>query len=168
MIQVDIAALEVLADRLMRCASQTEETVCRLRHVSAEMQEDVELAVYEPSGAALESVVWAVEALGRADDTLQSLKNVVASLGERYRALEQEHKNALGRMLTVMDTATVGYQAAMQSDTIPQVGHDEELAAHNAAEQLVADSAEELRVANVAAIRQAAQAEYGVQDVRDL
>ncbi len=168
MIRVDMAELEKLSILLTRNASQAEETLCRLRHVSAEMQEDLELALYEPTGAALEAVALAVETLTRCNDTLQSLKGTIALAGERYRELEQQHKNALNRMIVTMNTAATEYQAAMATTVVPQAEHSDAQLASEAVEALVADSAESLQAANVAAIRDTAQHLYPVQDVQEL
>ena len=168
MIKVDIAELEKLTDILIRLASDSDEVMSRLRRVSNEMHEDIELETYPQSAVALEAVSVALDALNRGNDTLQSLKSAILPVADMYRENEQKNKDALSRMVAIMDSVCVEYNAAIVSDHIAHIEHTDSIVSQSKVQQMVADSVEEMQVTNIAAVSKTIREEYEVSDVADL
>ena len=168
MIKVDIAEIEKLTDILVKLASDSDEALSRLRQVSNEMYNDVELPTYPQSSVALEAVSTAIDALNRANDTVQSLKNTVLPIASIYQENEQKNRNALNRISALMDNASTGFNAAIVSNGIAHVEHTDSIISQGKVQQLVADSVEEMKVANIAAISKTVSEEYEVNKIKDL
>lgn len=167
MIQVNIPELEGLAQQLTYAASDSFDALCRLRVISDEMHNDLELLTYPQAGVALEAICVASDALQRGDDTLQSLKNTVQAVIDSYEESERRFSDALARMSAQMDRAQVGCNAALVSDNVAYTAHDEP-PAQLGVRRLVADSVEEMQIANIAAVTKAVKEEYGVSRVEPL
>lgn len=167
MIKVNIAEIEKITDILVKAASGSDEALSRLRHVSAEMHNDLELPLYTQTDILLEAISTATEALNRGNDTLQSLKNTVLPIANVYRETEQKNKNELSRMLTTMESISVGYNAAITSENIPSIEHTDAIVLQNKVQQLVADSYEEMQVTNIASLTKTVSEEYEVKIVED-
>ena len=168
MIRADIAELEQLTDLLVRIASDADDVLSRLRQISSEMHEDIELAAYPQSLFALEAVSGAVDALNRGNDTMQSLKNVMLPAADAYRENEQRNIDALSRMTVRMDTVGTGYQAAIVSNGCAHVEHCSGAAAQEKVQQLVADSVEQMQVTNIAAVTRTVREEYRIAEIKEL
>jgi len=168
MIRVDIAEIEKLTDILIKIASDSEEVLNRLRQLSNEMLNDIELPNYPQSAIALEAVSGAIDALNRGNDTLQSLKNIMLPIASNYQETEQRNKDALNRILTLMNSIGISYNAAISSDNIAHVEHTDNIALQGEVQQLVADSVEEMKIANIAAITKTVNEEYEITAVEDL
>ena len=168
MIKVDLSEIELLSDLLVRTASDTEEALGKLRQVSREMQEDVELSTYLQAPMALESISGAIAALNRGNDTLQSLKNVLLSVEDTYQETEKKAKNALNRMTVSMDAAGVGYNCAMAPEGIKPPEQSDEITAQEDLQQLVSDNVQQLQAINIAAITKVVTDEYEVSSVAEL
>lgn len=167
MIRVDIAEIEKLTDVLARVASDTDEVLNRLRQISNEMYNDVELPTYPQSAIALEAVSGAVDALNRGNDTLQSLRSAVLPIASTYQETEKKNRDALSRMYAMMDSMGTSYNAAIISDSIVHVEHTDDVAIQGDVQRLVADSVEEMQVANIAAVTKAVKEEYDILKVED-
>ncbi len=167
MIKVNIAEIEKLTDILVKAASSSDEALSRLRRVSTEMHDDLELPLYAQADILLEAVSMAIDALNRGNDTLQSLKNTVLPIANVYRETEQKNKNELSRMLTSMESISVGYNAAITSESIPSIEHADAIVSQNKVQQLVADSYEEMQVANIASLTKTVSEEYEVKKIED-
>lgn len=168
MIKVDFAEIEQITDILVKMASDSDEVFNRLRHISMEMQEDLELAAYPQSGVALEAVSVAIDALNRGNDTLQSLRSAMLPVATTYQENEQKVKDALSRMTVQMDKVCVGYSAAIASDSITHVEHSDAVVSQSKLQQLVAESVEEMQVTNIAAVTKVVREEYEISGVEDL
>lgn len=168
MIRVDIAEIEKLTDILVKIASDSDEVLSRLRQVSNEMLNDVELSSYPQSAIALEAISGALDALNRGNDTLQSLKNTMLPIASIYQENEQKNKDALNRMAALMGSMSVGYNAAIVSDNIAHVEHSDSLTSQSKVQQLVADSVEEMQVTNIAAVTKTVREEYEISSVEEL
>lgn len=168
MIRVDIAEIEILTDLLVKMASDTEEALSKLRQISNEMHNDVELPSYPQTPVTLETVSVAIDSLNRGNDTLQTLKNAMLPVATTYQENEQKSKNALARMTAIMDTAAVGFSAAVSPSGITPVEHTDNAISQGKVEQLVAESVMEMQVTNIAAVSKAVKEEYEVSTVADL
>lgn len=168
MISVDIAEIEKLTDILVRIASDSDEVLSRLRQVSNEMYNDVELPAYQQSTIALEAISGAIDALNRGNDTLQSLKNTMLPIAGTYQENEQKNKDALNRMVMRMDSVSAGYNTAIVSDSIAHVEHNDNIASQGRVQQLVADSVEEMQVTNIAAVTKTVREEYEISKIEEL
>ena len=168
MIKVNIAEIEKLTEILVKLASDSDEALSRLRLVSNEMNNDVELPLYPQASVTLEAILTAINSLTRANDTIQSLKNIVLPIAGIYQETEQKNKDALERMLTLMENANVDYNAAIVSDGIAHVEHADNVISQAQVQQLVADSVEEMQVTNIAAISKTLKEEYEISAVKDL
>lgn len=168
MIRVDIAEIEKLTDIFVKIASDSDEVLSRLRQISNEMHDDVELPAYPQSAIALEAISGAIDALNRGNDMLQSLKNIMMPIASTYQENEQKNKAALNRMAALMDSVSVGYNAAIVSDNIAHVEHSDAVVSQSKVQQLVADSVEEMQVTNIAAVTKAAREEYEISKIEDL
>lgn len=168
MIRVDIAEIEKLTDILVKIASDSDEALSRLRQVSNEMHNDVELPAYPQTPVALEAVSSAIDALSRGNDTLQSLKGFMLPVASTYQETEQKHKDALNRMTATMDNVVVGYNAAIVSDNIAHIEHTDATVTQTKVQQLVADSVEDMQVTNIAAVSKSVREEYEIAKVDDL
>lgn len=168
MIRVDIAEIEKLTDILVKVASDSDEVLSRLRQVSNEMHNDVELPSYPQSAIALEALSGAIDALNRGNDTLQSLKNTMLPIASTYQENEKRNKEALNRMTTLMDSVSVSYNTAIVSDSIAHVEHNDSIASQGKVQQLVADSVEEMQVTNIAAVTKTVREEYEISKIEDL
>lgn len=168
MIKVNIAEIEQITDTLVKAASNSEEVFNRLRLILSEMQDDFELSAYPQTPFVLESVSMAQSALNRGNDTLQSLRNVMQSVADHYQETELKNKAALNRMAATMDRVSVGYHAAVVSDSIAHMEHDDTIVFQNKIQQLVAQSSEEMQLTNIAAITKTVQEEYEIIKIEDL
>lgn len=168
MIKADIAEIEKLTDILVKLASDSDEALSRLRQVSKEMHNDTELLEYPQSSVALETVSNAIDALNRADDTVQSLKNTVLPIAGIYRENEQKNIDALNRMTELMDRANTGFNAIIVSDETALIEHTDGIISQNRARQLITDSVEEMKVANIATIYKTVSEEYEISAIKDL
>ena len=165
MIKVSISEIEKLTDILVRTASSSDEALSRLRFLSAEMHNDIELPLYTQTDILLEAVSMAIETLNRGNDTIQSLKNTVLPIANIYRETEQKNKNELSRMMTTMESLSVGYNAAIASESIPSIEHTDSIVLQNKVQQLVADSYEEMQVTNIASLTKTVSDEYEVKNI---
>lgn len=168
MIRVDVAEIEKITDILVKLASDSDEVLSRLRQVSNEMYNDIELPAYPQSSVALEAISTAIDALNRANDSVQSLKNTVLPIASIYQENEQKNKDALNRMSALMDNASTGFNAAVVSNGIAHVEHTDSIISQSKVQQLVADSVEEIKVANIAAISKTVSEEYEISAIKDL
>lgn len=168
MIKVDIAEIEKLTDILVKIASDSDEVLSRLRQVSDEMVNDVELPSYSQSTIALDAIFGALEALNRGNDILQSLKNTILPIASTYQENEQRNKDRLNRMTELMDSMSVGYNAAIVSDSIAHVEHCDSISSQDKIQQLVADCVEEMQVTNIAAVTKTVSDEYEISIVENL
>lgn len=168
MIKVEIAEIEQLTDVLSKAASDSDEVLSRLRQINTEMHDDLELPNYPQAPMLMDSVTYAIDTLTRSNDTLQSLRNVMFSVAADYREQEQRHKEALGRLTSVMDGVGTTYHAAVTSDSISHLEHSEEVNTQNDVQQLVAGSIEEMQATNIAAVSRMVREEYEVSQTRDL
>lgn len=168
MIRVDLAEIEYLTDVLVKMASDAEEALSKMRQISNEMHNDLELPAYPQTPVALESVSLAIESLNRGNDTLQSLRNAILPAVTMYRETEQKNKNALARMTARMDATAVGFSAAVSPSGITPMEHAANAISQSKVEQLVAESILEMQVANIAAVSKAVKEEYQVANIADL
>lgn len=166
LIQVDIAELENLTLSVFRAADQAEDALLRLRNLTAQMREDLELMNYPQSVDAIDCADHAADTLGRATDSLKALRTALQSVPDTYRQQEHSHRNALNRMLGIMDSVSVGYHAAITATNLRPVEHEDPAAPHNNVQQLVAGDAEEMQVANIAAAAKLVKKEYGISHIR--
>ena len=132
------------------------------------MHNDLDLPTSPQSAVTLEAVSLAVDAFNRANDTIQSLKNTMLPMAGVYQENEQKNINALNRMLVMLDNVNTGFNAAIVSNGITPVEHSDEIISQSKVQQLVADSVEEIQVANVAAVSKVVDEEYEIKDVKDL
>lgn len=165
MIQADIAELEILTLSLCRAANQAEDTLLRLRNLTAEMREDLQLAEFPQAADAIESATLAAAGIQRTTDTLQALRTVMQSVPDTYRQQENAHRNALSRMLSVMENVSTGYTAALDSPNLRPVEHEDPVTSLQNVQQLVAADAEEMQVANIASAAKIIKKEYGISAV---
>ena len=168
MIRADIAEIEKLTDAVVRAASDADEVRNRLRNLSAEMHDDIELAAYPQAPAALEALSLSMDVLTRSTDTLQSLRSVLLPLADTYRQTEEQHRNALGRMNAVMGTISAGYNAALESPKVAQVEHEDPVTSQSQVEELVANSALQMQAVNIAAVTKEVREEYDVDSVEPM
>ena len=168
MIKVDLAEIELLSDLLVKMSSDTEEALNKLRLISNEMHEDLELPSYPQTPMTLEAVSIAIESLNRGNDTLQSLKNAIRPVVSTYQENEQRNKDALARMTAIMDAATVGFDAAVSSAGITPVEQSDSIISQEKIQQMVADSVQDMQITNIAAVSKAVKEEYEVSTVADL
>lgn len=168
MIKVDLAEIELLTDLLVKMASDTEESLNKLRQISNEMYNDIELPAYPQTPVALEAVSVAIESLNRGNDTLQSLRNAILPVVSKYQENEKRCSDALMRMTATMDAASVGFNAAVSSTGIIPVEHTDGIVSQEKVQQLVSDSVQEMQITNIAAVSKAVKEEYEVSNVVDL
>ncbi len=167
MIKANIPEIEKLTDIMVKTASTSDEALNRLRLVSAEMHNDLELPLYSQTDILLEAVSAAIEALNRSNDTIQSLKNTLLPIADTYRETEQKNQNELSRMLSTMESISIDYNAAIISESIPNVENADTIVSQNKVQQLVTDSYEEMQVANIASVTKTVSEEYEVNSVED-
>ncbi len=168
MIKVNMAEIETLTDILIKVSSDSDEVLNRLRQIFNEMHNDVELPLYPQSSIALEAVSGSLDAINRGNDVLQSLKNTLLSIATTYQETEKRNKDALNRMSAMMDNISVDYNAAIISNSITPVEHNNDIESQNIIQQMVADGVEEMQATNIAALTKAVREEYEISEIEDL
>lgn len=168
MIRADIGELEGLTHTLVGLASDCDEVFNRLRLLSSQMSQDVELQTYPQAKAVLEAASAGVQALNRGNDTLQSLQGAMLPVAELYREMERKHRLALERMTVWADHLNTGYGAAIYSQQLARVEHTAERARQLQVQQLVAQNVEQLQAANLAAVTRVVRETYQVSRVEPL
>lgn len=98
MISVDISAIEELKLAINKAASDSNDTLAILKRVFEETGEDAELKLLPQYETVSESIALALEKLNRTEQRLQSLKNILATVDEKYCDIENESVNAIRRM----------------------------------------------------------------------
>lgn len=165
LIQVDIARLESLTLSVFRAADQAEEALLRLRTLSMQMREDPELLSFPQSADAIDCADLAAGTLERTADTLRALRTALQAVPDTYRQQENAHRNALSRMLSMMENVSVGYSAALDSPNLRPVEHEDPVTSLHNVQELVAGDAEEMQVANIAASAKIIKKEYGISRI---
>ena len=168
LIKVNVFELEKITNNLIKITSDTDELLNRLKSISSEMQNDVELSTYIQSKKLIDSVLVATDAINRGNDIAQTLKNVMLSVASDYKETEKMNIDALNRMIIVMDAVSSRYNASVTSYNIPHIEHTDLLASQNKVQQLVTDNAEEMQITNIAVITKVVQEEYEVKSVKDM
>lgn len=168
MIYVDIPEIEKLSELLVIIASLSDETLSKLRHIYGEMQSDLELANYPQCPMCLEATALSIDALNRANDMLQSLKGILLSVPGEYEAKEQEHRNMISRMTELLAAYNIDLGAAISPTGVPIEEQSAEQERQAQVQQLVADSAAEMELTNIAAISKVVKEEYDVRKVEDM
>lgn len=170
MIRVSIAEIEKLTDILKKSASESDEVLNRLRQLSNEMTDDVELAAYFGADGALTALSDAITALNCGNDTLQSLTNVMLPAADMYRDNERKNKEELNKIMGAMNLAGYGYSTAVTSDSMTYVEHSEAEAYQNRVIGLISDYDQKLdgmRTTDIAAIAKAVKEEYEIKAVKN-
>lgn len=165
MISVNTSELEQLTEHVFKAAADCDEVLVLLRRIRTEMQEDIELQTYPQAMIADESLGYAVESLNRGNDTLQSLKGVLAPLASQYEENESNGKNAIGRMTEYLGSLQAGLAAADLASCLPVAIPTDEAGMHEQVKQLIAQDAEEMAAANVASVSRVIEEEYELNQV---
>lgn len=168
MIKVNLAEIEILSATLMDSASKSEDTLQKLKFLSNEIANDIELPMYTQADAVLQAVSHATDTLNRSNDTLQSLKNVISSVSSTYQETEKANTDALNRMLSIMSSLDAGYNSIIVSQNTPLVEHDDTVMALDKVQQLVTESSEEMQITTIAAITKVIEDEYEINDIKEV
>lgn len=167
MIKADTPQLERIAQRLALMASNSEDICSLLRRIDAELESDLELAAYPQAAVVCEAVQSAIAALSKADELLQGLKTVLAFAPAEYEDAEKQQIDAISRLTALLSGINMNLVAAETPGKIvvEEQGSYTERDALVAC--LVADSAAELQITNLAVLSKAVEEEYGSFTVVD-
>lgn len=165
MIIADIGELEKLSNMLISVSSETDEVLQWLRKTSSEIKTDLDLQTYPQYPLVTEAVSLSIDALNRGNDTIQSLKNVLLYVATEYENDEKKHKNVLARMTTLLSGINVNLTSAASPADTASVERDEQTDRHEQVVSLVSESSLEMQMANIAAITQKTDEEYGIEEV---
>ncbi len=165
MIVADISELEHIADILSVTSSEIDDTLNKAKITFAEMSADLEFAQYIHAQPCIEKVGVAVSALFNVNERISELKSVVFSALSGYSDNERACKNAVSRMTAYLsllnDTAT----AALSLDC-PSVTGLEQSINQDEIQKMICGSAEELQMANIAAVSKIIEKEYPVKQIQ--
>jgi hypothetical protein len=168
MISVDIEEIERLADVVTMISTKSDETLEKLRRISNEMLNDIELLTYPQGTTASEIASLSLNTFSQANDTIQALRNVLFSLAEIYKGNEKDYSNAIARMTAVMDSLSVSMTASVVSADIPNIEVSDVMQNQSDIQRLVDESSLEMQLTNISAVSKVIREDYDINDVRPL
>ncbi len=165
MVIADISELEHIADILSVTSSEIDDTLNKAKATFAEMSADVEFAQYVHTQPCLEKAGAAISSLFNVNERISELKGIMFSVSGGYSDTERACKNAISRMTAYMsllnDTATT----ALSLD-YPSVTSLEQSTNQDEIQKMISGSAEELQIANIAAVSKIIEKEYPVKQIQ--
>lgn len=168
MISVDVEELERLSDVFSMIATKSDEALEKLRRISNEMLNDIELLSYPQGNTASEIVSLGLTTFSQANDTVLALRNVLFPLAELYKENEGAFLNAISRMTAIMDSLSVSMDASVVSSDIPNIEISDDMQNHSDIQKLVDESCLEMQVTNISAVNKAIREEYDINEVKPL
>ena len=168
MIYADLPEMERIIASLLSIAAEADEVLSELQRVSAEIQNNIELETYPQHAAICEAVLQSVNSLNRGNDTLQTLKGILAYVVEGYEENEKKNIDALIRMTLFLSNIQTGLSESISPGQVVAFEQTSQMQDLERVWHLVSESAAETLVTNVAAVGKVINEEYDVKQVVDM
>lgn len=165
MIAVDLSQLEQLSDLIFKISNNTDDLLSHKRELLSEIEDDSEFATYPQCASIIDLISGSVDMISQLNESVQSLKNVIAASVEEYKENEKKFTEALTDMLGTLNGLQVNLASATAADLVA-VEKDIGEVSKNEVQKLVAESSTEMELINIAAVKAAVDEELCVAEVK--
>lgn len=167
MIVADISELERIVDTLTKTSNEIEDVFNKTKATLEEMSANVEFLQYLQAQPCIEIISDTKQLLFSINERIQEIKNIMVSVPNGYLDREREYKNELSRMASYLGLLSTTATAVLSPD-FPTINSQESSVNQDELQKMVAGSAEDLKISNIAAISKTIEKEYPVKRIQEM